>query len=95
MTTKRWSEDTAFCEVATPYNVKELMRSRLCEHGFEVTDFRGPDDKGKGALKVYNEKTRDTAVVRYHCPENYERLVRLARNIASTTGRKFGAKREN
>jgi hypothetical protein len=91
---KRWSDRTDFCEVATPYAVKELMRSRLGTD-FTVEDFKGPHENGSGTLCVFHEKTQENTTFRYHCPENYERLVRLARDIASTTGRyRVGAKLE-
>ncbi|MHC4644329.1 MAG: hypothetical protein ACYTBJ_02420 [Planctomycetota bacterium] len=85
MATKRWSDRTDFTEVASPYAVKELMRDRL-GGSFTVTDFKGPHDNGSGTLDVFHEKTQESTTFRYHCPESYERLVRLARNIASTTG---------
>lgn len=85
MSEQRWSERTDFCEVATPYNVKELVRSRLGAD-FEVTDFRGPYENGSGTLCVFHPKTQESTTFRYRCPENYERLIRLSRDIGSTTG---------
>jgi hypothetical protein len=86
----RWSDDPAFCEVATPYACLELVRDRLQPHGFEVSFFRQPDDKGRAAIKITHEKNRDNAVFRIHCPESRERLERQAKNIAASSGRRFG-----
>jgi hypothetical protein len=83
---ERWSNRIDFCEVATPYAVKELVRERLGPN-FTVTDFKGPFDDGSGTLDAFHEKTQESTTFRYHCPESYERLVRLAKTIAATTGR--------
>jgi hypothetical protein len=86
MTSKRWSDDPAFREVATPYAVLEMMRDRLGPK-FECTFFKGPFDDGSGTIDCFHEENRESTTFRFHCPENYERLKRLARNIATTTGR--------
>lgn len=89
MAEQRWSDDPAFAEVATPYAALELLRSRLNMHGdhFEVTWQSQPDEHGAAVVNAYDARHNESTLIRIHCPESYERLVRLARNVASTTGR--------
>ncbi|MCP3973178.1 MAG: hypothetical protein GY720_01655 [bacterium] len=81
-----WNKRTDFCEIATPYGCIELLRDRLGQN-FTCEFKQQPDDKGRASITVMSEKTKLATVFRIGCPEDYERITRLARNIAATDGR--------
>ena len=84
--TKRWSDKTDFCEVASPYAVLELLRERLGST-YTCSFQKGPHEDGSASLSVAKDNSSLGTVFRIHCPEDYERITRLARNIAATEGR--------
>ncbi len=83
--TKHWSDVQAFREIATPYACLELLRDRL---GAAYTcEFKKPPAAGEASITVLSEKTKLATVFRIGCPEDYERITRVARQIAATDGR--------